>query len=409
MISRTVGWLTLFVVGTDLFVVSPLLPRIAAELNVGVGSAGWMVSAFALAYLAGGPRFGALADRIGRGRVLAVALTGFAAANLLTGLAPDFVVLLVARACAGLAASGITPSVYALISASAPERQRATWLAVVTSGLLLALVTGAPAGSLLAPVIGWHGVFLLLAGAAVVLLALCAPVVRRVRPDVPDTSGASAGPGAAVAGATPARTAVPGPLPLRARVRAVLPTSLWALAVYGLYTYLGAGLHGTTHLPGGLVAAALAIYGAGAVTGNLCGGPLADRYGGARVTIASLAGLAMVEAALGLAVHAGAVFLAGLGLFALAAYPYFAAHQLRLVGAFPAHAGTVLAWNNTAMYGGILVGSAVGGQILAGAGFTALLAAAAGAGLLGALTARRAVPARPGREPVPEDAPARTA
>ena len=30
----TVGWLTMFVVGTDLFVVSPLLPMIATDYGV---------------------------------------------------------------------------------------------------------------------------------------------------------------------------------------------------------------------------------------------------------------------------------------------------------------------------------------------------------------------------------------
>jgi predicted MFS family arabinose efflux permease len=29
--SLTVGWLTMFVIGTDLFVISPLLPMIAAD------------------------------------------------------------------------------------------------------------------------------------------------------------------------------------------------------------------------------------------------------------------------------------------------------------------------------------------------------------------------------------------
>jgi len=36
----TVGWLTLFVVGTDLFIVSPLLPAIAAEFGLSAASAG---------------------------------------------------------------------------------------------------------------------------------------------------------------------------------------------------------------------------------------------------------------------------------------------------------------------------------------------------------------------------------
>ncbi|MGH3401096.1 MAG: MFS transporter, partial [Streptosporangiaceae bacterium] len=155
MITRLTGWLTLFLVGTDLFVISPLLPRIASSLNVSPALAGLTVTVFALAYLAGGPALGALADRHGHARVLTAALLLFAGANLATGFSASLAALLAARAVAGLAASGITPSVYALISAAAPAERRATWLATVTSGLLLALVTGAPAGSLLGSALGW--------------------------------------------------------------------------------------------------------------------------------------------------------------------------------------------------------------------------------------------------------------
>jgi predicted MFS family arabinose efflux permease len=35
-----VGWLTMFVVGTDLFVISPLLPLIAADYQISPGLAG---------------------------------------------------------------------------------------------------------------------------------------------------------------------------------------------------------------------------------------------------------------------------------------------------------------------------------------------------------------------------------
>src|SRR5262245_30219168 len=59
----TAGWLTLFVIGTDLFVVSPLLPFVKDRYNVDVATAGWTVTAFALAYMVAAPWFGGLSDR----------------------------------------------------------------------------------------------------------------------------------------------------------------------------------------------------------------------------------------------------------------------------------------------------------------------------------------------------------
>ena len=53
-----VGWLTMFVIGTDLFVVSPLLPMIAADYHLSPAAAGLAVTLFSLAYMVSAPLFG---------------------------------------------------------------------------------------------------------------------------------------------------------------------------------------------------------------------------------------------------------------------------------------------------------------------------------------------------------------
>src|SRR5258708_15276344 len=102
-----VGWLTMFVVGTDLFVVSPLLPMIAADYHVSPAVAGLCVTVFSLTYMVSAPLFGHLADRIGRRRMLICCLIAFAAANLLTAAAASMMWLLAGRVIAGAAAAGV--------------------------------------------------------------------------------------------------------------------------------------------------------------------------------------------------------------------------------------------------------------------------------------------------------------
>src|SRR5205085_2231944 len=109
------GWLTMFVIGTDLFVVSPLLPMIAADYHVSPTVAGLCVSGFALAYMVSAPLFGHLADRVGRRQVLVCCLVVFAAANLWTAAATSLLWLLAARLVAGAAAAGVSPAVYTLV------------------------------------------------------------------------------------------------------------------------------------------------------------------------------------------------------------------------------------------------------------------------------------------------------
>src|SRR5207237_2739212 len=103
------------------------------------------------------PVFGQLADRIGRRRVLVCCLSAFAAANLLTAVAANLPSLLGARLVAGSVAAGVSPSVYALVAGIAPSDRRATWLAVVVSGLLVWLSLGAPIGGLAGSAAGGVG------------------------------------------------------------------------------------------------------------------------------------------------------------------------------------------------------------------------------------------------------------
>ena len=164
------GWLTMFVIGTDLFVVSPLLPLIAADYQTSPALAGLSVAMFAVSYMISAPLLGHLADRLGRRRMLTCCLLNFAAANLLTASAANFAWLLSARLFAGVAAAGVSPSLYALVSGLAPPDRRATRLSLVVSGLLVSLSLGAPIGGLAGASFGWNRIFSILAGASLLLV-----------------------------------------------------------------------------------------------------------------------------------------------------------------------------------------------------------------------------------------------
>src|SRR5437763_10967383 len=167
-----VAWLTVFLVGTELFVFSPLLPVLAADYHVAPAVAGLSVTTFSLAYMVSAPLSGYLSDRIGRRRVLICSLLAFALANILTAGAANLVFLLAVRLFAGAAAAGVSPSIYALVGSAAPPDRRATWLALVVSGLLVSLAVGASAGGLVGVVFGGPPVFLALAGLGLVLVWL---------------------------------------------------------------------------------------------------------------------------------------------------------------------------------------------------------------------------------------------
>jgi predicted MFS family arabinose efflux permease len=373
-----VAFVTLLIVGTDLFVVSPLLPDLARQYGISPGTAGNSVTVFSVAYMVAAPFVGSLADRLGRRTVLVGGLACFGLANVLTAVAPTFALLLAARLLAGAAASGITPSVLALVGQSAPPARRGTWMSTAMAGFLISLTTGAPTGTAAAAVLGWRTAFV---GIGVVAVALVAVNVAAWR---------------GVETAVAPRTGDHEDLRLVTKLRAVSVTGLWALSVYAFYTYLGTALSETAHLSAGLIAVALVVYGVGAVLGSLGGGRLADRFGAGRIATLSLVALAATQALVGVLLHAPAgLLLAALGLFALTAYPCLPAYQSRLVTTFGRHSGSVLAWNSSFMYLGTSVGAAVGGWVLSRWGFAPLTLFGAVVALAGAVVYTTVAAERP--------------
>ncbi|MTD53332.1 MFS transporter [Amycolatopsis pithecellobii] len=369
-LKLVVAWVTLFVVGTDLFVVSPMLELWSREFDIAVGTAGLAVTSFSVAYVLVAPFLGRWADRAGRRRALLMALAAFAAANSLTALTVHPAMLIGARVLAGMSAAGITPTVFALVGAAAKPSRRAWALGIATSGLLSALWLGAPAGELLARSVGWRAVFAGLAAVALVIAVVNRWCWER------DPASAAVG--------TAERATV------RTKLAAVLPTTIWAAAVYGVYTYLASGLHESENWTSQAVSGGLAAFGVCAVISSVAGGRVADARNPLVVITAGLAATGAVLVLLGvLAGGAKPAVIGALGLFALAAYLVFPAQQAQLLHEHPKEGSSLLAWNQSAMYVGIAAGSALGGLVVSHWGFRVLPFLAGATAIIGALVAQR--------------------
>ena len=367
-----IGWLTMFLIGTDLFVVSPLLPLITAHYRTSPALAGLSVTMFAVSYMISAPLLGHLADRLGRRRMLTCCLLGFATANLLTASAASFAWLVSARLFAGAAAAGVSPSLYALVSGLAPPNRRATWLALVVSGLLVSLSLGAPIGGLAGASFGWPSVFTILGGFSLLLVW----VNQRVWPeDYGSGNVAAQHHGWALA-------VVSGRL---------APMVAWSTALYGVYRYLGAGL-AAYGFSTEKIAATILIYGCGAIAGVLIGGRMVDRIGAKPTSGVGLAGLSVCLLLIQLAIDAGMLVTLALGVASAAAQLFFPAQQTGLADDFPGQRATVLAWNNSALFLGIALGSVVGGQAIAHGGFTANLKISAAIAIAGWMINQAVVP-----------------
>ncbi|KOT93012.1 MFS transporter, partial [Streptomyces rimosus subsp. pseudoverticillatus] len=348
-------------------VMAGLLPVVAGDLRASVSLVGQMVTVFTLAYAVAAPLVAGLMAGVRPRGVIVVALGVFTVGNAVTALAPSLGALLVARVVAGAGAGVYAALSTAAASALVPGERRGRALALVMGGMSTGTVLGVPVGVLLAGHAGWRSTMWLVTGlGAVALVGLAA-----LLPPVP---------------ADP-------PVPARARLAAVADREvapivgvsfLAAVASLGLYTYLApvlASAGGVTE-----VGPYLWAWGIGGVVGSLVAGPLVDRTGKAAALVGGvLVTVAVAQVLLPLLASAalpGAA--AALVLWGAAGWALQVPQQHRLLALRDDRGTVALALNNSALYLGSAVGSALGGLALAaGADGYVLPWAAGGVAALG--------------------------
>lgn len=366
------SWVTAFLVGADLFIIAPLLPSMAREMRIAPSSLTMLVSVFSLTYAVASPIVGRFAQRMGLARQLQIGVCLLGAANFYTALAPSVAQLALSRLLAGLGAASITPVLYALATERAAVKRRGRSLAVVSSGLVLALAGGAPLGLLLGEAFHWRPVFGGLGAALLVTVPIHHWIWRLDRGGI-------------------GRDACPIPPVgqteecLQDAATLLVGMVLWAASIYGIYTLIGTALEDGQHWPPRTVAIMLACFGVGATLGSLSGGRLADRFGAVAVVRWHFL---LTAFAIGVAVWAYGAhspWLLGPVLFGVAALAYGIFPSLQTVAAvrFTARRTVVLGLLSSALYVGITVGASMGGAVYRLGGMQAVLVASAGLAALG--------------------------
>ena len=172
-----------FIAFLDGAVINVALPAISEELGGGLALQQWAVDAYLLTLGSLILLAGSLSDSYGRLRIIRIGLYGFAATSVLCAVAPDGLVLVIARALQGAAGALLVPSSLALIIATFPrsEQGRAigTWTAWTTGAFLI----GPLFGGLLVDLVSWRLVFWINLLPIAVVLVLMHALGR----DEPDT------------------------------------------------------------------------------------------------------------------------------------------------------------------------------------------------------------------------------
>ncbi|ALJ37751.1 MFS transporter [Azospirillum brasilense] len=340
-----------YAIGTTEFVIVGLLPTVATDLNVSLPMAGMVVSVYALGVTVGAPVLTALTGRLRRKPLLLGLMGLFIAGNLLAGVSPNYETLLAARVLSAFA-HGVFFSVGATIAADlVPEDKRASAIAMMFSGLTIAIVTGVPMGTWIGQHFGWRATFLAVSALGVI--------------------GALG-----VAALVPAKLSQPPAAGLGTQVRVLAkPRLLLAFAITALgyggtfvaFTYLAPILETITGFSSGTVSLVLVLYGAAIAVGNMVGGRVANRN-----PVRALAWLFALQAAVLIVFTFTAsspvpalVTLAGMGALAFANVPGLQLYVVQLAQRHAPGAVDVASALNIAAFNlGIAAGAFFGGRVV---------------------------------------------
>ena len=155
--------LAAFASAASIRVTDALLPRLAAEFDVGIAAAASVITGFTVAYGAMQMAFGPLGDRFGKLRVVAFASGGAALATLACFAATGFHALLAARIVAGGMCACLIPLSMAWIGDVVPYDERQPVIARFLIGQIVGIAAGAAIGGFAAESSTWRWPFMALA------------------------------------------------------------------------------------------------------------------------------------------------------------------------------------------------------------------------------------------------------
>ncbi|AGS25912.1 major facilitator superfamily protein (plasmid) [Rhizobium etli] len=345
-----------FAIGTEGFMIAPLLPTISADLGMSLSATAMLVVVFTLVLALSSPIATVMTGALRRRDTLLLAMTIFTIGNLIAAFAPGFGTLMLARILMAVAAGLYAPNANALAGMIVPAEKRGRALAIVSGGMTIAIALGLPLGSIIGHAFGWRSTFLMVAAlGAIAIIGILAGV------------GRNAGAHMAIA-SLGERISVIRQAPV---LKLLSVTLFWSMGAYTAYPYIAPYLSQTLGFAAKGIAATVTLWGVFAALGVFTGGALNDRFGSLKVACLSLVALFLSFAALGVAPKLTGVTAISLALLAVAGWgfsvwSFFPAQMARLIVAGGhRHASVALSLNTSTMYLGFSIGSAIGAGIIA--------------------------------------------
>ncbi|MEZ8879877.1 MFS transporter [Vibrio lentus] len=345
--------LAAFAIGTAEFVIAGILPQIATSLSITEGQADYLISAYALAIVIGGPILTIYLARFNKKMVLIGLMALFIIGNVLSALAPSYPLLLASRVIAGLV-KGPFYGIGAVVATNlVSEKMAGRAVGQMFAGLTLANVLGVPAGTWVSLQFGWHTTFFTVAAlGTIAMISILTSIKSTGHSEAKDIKTQL--------------MAFKNPMLL-------ISLAITAFAWSGFMTLYGYLAPIAMHITGygqESVTWILVIVGVGLIIGNTLGGRSSDKDLG-KVSMFWAIAMIVSLVVVGLVVDNKILFVAAAFVFGIASFANVPAMQLRVMshggeGQELAATANISAFNLANAFGGFLGGMVLDSQLGAG-------------------------------------------
>jgi predicted MFS family arabinose efflux permease len=364
-----------FVLVASEFLPVGIVPIVAADLDLSLGSAGLMILVPGLVAAIAAPLIVVGSGRMRRNHLVLLLGVLLVISNIVAAVAPDYTVLLAARVLLGISLGGFWAVVPSLSFRLVREGLGARATSLILTGISAGTVAGLPAGQLLGDLFGWRWVF---GGAAVVALVILV-IQFFVIPHIAATDGLTFRHLLDVFRSRVARLGLIVTVPI-------------IVGQFAALTFIRPFFEDEVRADPQFITLLLLAFGAAGILGTLIGGSLVTRS-----NVATLAGVAAVLGAVlillplasGSTIAAGALFIAWGVLWGMIPL----ALQTWMISALPAAPEAASAVHLSTLQLSIAAGSLLGGALVDTAGLHVNLwiagAVMAAAGIVVALAGSR--------------------
>jgi MFS transporter, DHA1 family, putative efflux transporter len=337
--------IAVFFTATSELVIAGILNVLADQMHVSIALAGQLITVYSLAFAIGTPVVVSLTARMGRKKVLLLAMLLFIIGNLVSLVSSSFTLLIVSRIILGVSAGVFLVAAFSAAAKMVPPEKIGSTMGTIILGFSSALILGVPIGILLTNMFGWQMIFLFLAAGSLIILIGIAFLLPEIDGDAPVPFNRQF-------------TVFANPIILSALLLVLFREAGNSV----MFTYLTSFLVTILHRSASDIGFIMLAFGIAGAIGSRLGGSAVDKWGSVRMIVISMIVHVVTLAMLPLAIHSFAFAIALLFLWVISMFLMGPATQTYFIEKAPQSSNLIISLNTSVTQVGLAIGAAVGGM-----------------------------------------------